>query len=1272
MRGVSRWRRRILLLVSLLLILAASRHAWAQAGTSSVLGAVRDEQGAVIPGASVVLTSTTTGAERTTVTDSAGNYQFMAVQPGTYKMKVELQGFRTAIRDNVQLRVDTATRLEGIVLSVGALTEAVEVQAQALVVNTTDASLGNVINSTQIMALPLEARNPVGLMSLQPGAVFLPTGDDRSGAVSGARSDQANVTLDGVDVNDPELGTAFTTVLRMPLDAIQEFRVTTTNYSADQGRSSGGQVSLITKTGTNKIHGAGYWTVRNTATSSNEYFLKLSQLQSGAENKAPKLDKNIFGGALGGPIKRDRLFLYANYEQLREMSESPVMRAVPSETLRDGILQYRCASAAACPGGSVTGLSGASYTIQPGFYGLSPAQLKAIDPLGIGANIAVSDYWKQYPKPNDPGSDGVNFMAFRFAAPIENQFKTFVTRADYNLAANHRLFGRVNVMRDALNAPPQFPDQPPRSTQEVRNWGIAAGYDWVIGSNRVNTLRYGFTQIKNDTIGQLQSNVAQLRFIDDFKPPTSSNGREVPTHNIIDDFSWINGGHTLKFGTNIRITRNNRYTDGNSYHFSVANGSWVAGNGRFYIPGRPSCTTPGCFTAPATASSFYAAYADPFIDILGVLSETDAVFNFDRDGNALPNGAPVTRRFASDEYEMYAMDSWRVKSNLTLTAGVRWSVYSPPWETNGLQVAPTVNLGEWFDQRGANAAKGIPANAMPPFQFDLAGKANGKKGFYDWQYKNFAPRVSVAWTPNPKGGWLKALTGGDKTVLRGGYSLVYDRVGYALATTYDANGAYGLSTGITTPWATANETTPGVRFVSPTTMPPNIAAAPKGGFPYEPPLYSGTIAQSMDASVKTPYAHMINAVFGRELPGNFALEAAYVGRFGRRLLVRRDLAMPVNLVDTKSGASYFQAAQALIRAAQAAGISTDAGSSAYKVLSPIAYWENLFPDAAQGGLTATQNIAMTFNSYAPDYMTAFYNLDEFCDPACSIYGPFAYFSPQFDALVGQSSVGRSDYNSLQLTLRKRWSRNYQFDVNYTMSKSEDLGSSVERGAGWGTQGFGGYSGVLMNPWEPDLQWGASDFDVRHQVNFNWVANLPFGKGRKWGRDASGVVNTLIGDWSVAGLMRWTSGFPFNVINCRSCWVTNWQLQGNAELVTPGVLPPTSVTKDTIDHRPSAFVDPVEALKYFRFDLPGEVGIRNLLRGDGYFGIDLSVSKGWNLPYGMLRFRWDTFNLTNTPRFDTSQVTMTPDRPGFGRYNGTLATCDGRAGRCMQFALHYEF
>jgi hypothetical protein len=301
-------------------------------------------------------------------------------------------------------------------------------------------------------------------------------------------------------------------------------------------------------------------------------------------------------------------------------------------------------------------------------------------------------------------------------------------------------------------------------------------------------------------------------------------------------------------------------------------------------------------------------------------------------------------------------------------------------------------------------------------------------------------------------------------------------------------------------------------------------------------------------------------------------------------------------------------------------------------------------------------------------------MDQSCIPACSRFGPFAYFSEQYDSLAALSSVGRSNYHSMVLTLRKRYSDGLQFDVNYTLSESKDMGSNVERGSAFGTFGAGGYSGFLINSWEPELNYGTSDFDVRHQVNVNWIWDLPFGQGRAIGSGANGFFNGLIGDWSVAGLVRWTSGFPFNVINCRSCWATNWNLQGNASLVTPGVLPEMGTTRDAVDGRPSPFVDPEGALEFFRFSLPGEQGIRNQLRGDGYFTLDTSVSKAFRVGIAdhRLRFRWDVFNLTNTPKFDVGNLIVTPDRAGFGRYDGTLATCDAQAGRCMQFALRYEF
>jgi hypothetical protein len=628
--------------------------------------------------------------------------------------------------------------------------------------------------------------------------------------------------------------------------------------------------------------------------------------------------------------------------------------------------------------------------------------------------------------------------------------------------------------------------------------------------------------------------------------------------------------------------------------------------------------------------------------------------NYLTDGTQLPIGAPVARKYATNEFEFFVQDSWQIRPDLTLTAGLRYMLYSPPWEVNGLQVAPTISMGEWFADREEGMKQGIPSNQSPIITFDLAGPVNNAKGYYEWDKNNLAPSVAMAWSP-----------GQGDLVIRGGYYKVFDRIGMGLARNFDRGFAYGMATEISSPYGDPYEELPGVRFVDPSTMPVTMPDAPPGGFPATPPIRAGIITTSIDDTLKTPYAHVVNAAFAKQLGPTFMIEGAYVGRFGREQIVRRDIAMPLNLTDPQSGADYFTAAQDLINSAHAAGLDPNSAPEEFLAMAPIAYWENLFPDAAGDGYSATQAMAQLYMSYEPDYISAIFLADQYCSPACSIHGSYAYFAEQYDALASISTIGRSNYHALQFTARKRMSRGIQFDVNYTLAKAEDMGSGTERGSGWGGEvGSGGASGFILNSWDPDSNYGTADYDVRHQINTNWIYELPF--------QNDGVLHEIVDNWSIAGLVRWTSGFPFNVANCRSCWTTNWNRQGNAMLVEPGVLPPTATTLDAVEGRPSPYPDPEGAREYFRFALPGEVSERNVLRGDGFFTLDLSISKLWDLGPGRLRFRWDIFNLTNHNSFDVRGITMTPDRTGFGRYNNSFAYCDGLATRCMQFGLRYEF
>ncbi|MGQ0732645.1 MAG: carboxypeptidase regulatory-like domain-containing protein [Acidobacteriota bacterium] len=1254
--------------------------AWAQTGTAALIGEVADQQKQVVPGATVTLTNRQTGISQTTVSDDRGQYRFVSMPPGRYNLKVELAGFKTSITENVPLAVDTTAR-QNAVLELGGIAETVSVVSETITLNTTDASLGNAISSEQIRNLPVEAQNVVHLLSLQPGAVFVPTSnpsttDPRYGSVAGARADQQNVTLDGIDVNDPQNQTAFTSAVRMTQEALQEFRVSTSNYNADSGRSSGPQVSLVTRSGTNQLNGSGYWTLRRTETSSNEYFLKLAQLASGRPSQAPKLDKDIYGGAIGGPIQRNRLFFFGNFERLKEQSESPVVRGVPTNSLRDGVLMYQCAVAALCPGGSVRGFSN-SHTVPTGWYGMTPAEIAALDPLRIGPSRAAAQYFSQYPSPNEPGSRPNNIDAFRFAAPIVNKFYTFIGRVDYAVteSGNHKLFGRYGQQDDTISDPPQFAGQEARRARLFNNYGGAIGYDSVLTSRLTNSFRYGFTKIDEANQGRTTSNYVTFRFIDPFDAvgSTFTDAREPNTHNIVNDLQWFKGSHNMKVGTNLRFSRVPKERFQSAFLSATVNPSWVAGVGRRNMPGSAFCTVPTCATLPAVLSAGEAGYADAWLNVLGVLSQSTQRANYGRDGSPQAPGSPVARTLASDEYEFYVQDSWQPRPNLTITGGVRYSLYSPPYEANGLQVAPSISMGAWFDERVRNMQAGIPSNRSPIVTFDLAGPKNDRPGFYAWDKNNFAPRVAVAWNPTSNGMW-HWLTGDNDLVIRGGYTKVFDRVGLGLATNFDEGFAFGMSTTISSPFGAPYEENPAVRFVDTKTLPPTVPAAPPGGFPQTPPRRAGIITTSIDDTLITPSAHMVSAIVGRDLGRHYTMEMGYLGRRGRDLLIRRDLAMPLNLVDSRSGMDYFTAAQTIIRAAQDRGIASNSPAAAYTAVPALAYWENLFPAAAGGGLTATQAVTRAFMQNGPDWITALYDLDTSCFPACSIFGPYAYFAEQYDSLAAISSIGRSNYHAMLLTLRKKYSGGTQFDFNYTLSQSEDMGSQVERGSAFGNSGNGGSSGFLINSFDPELNYGTSDFDVRHQFNVNGLAELPFGRGKKWGNNAGGVLNHVIGDWSVAGLMRWTSGFPFNVSNCRSCWATNWNLTGNAMLVDPNRLPKTQTTRNAVTSRPSPFVDAVDALTFFRRQLPGEAGVRNLLRGDGYFTIDASLSKSWSLGFSdhRLRFRWDIFNVTNTPKFDVNQLTVTPDVAGFGRYNGSLATCDAQAGRCMQFALRYEF
>jgi hypothetical protein len=1314
--------------------LLAPHAAVAQNGTTSLRGTITDKSGAAVAGASVTLSNPGLSLTRTTMSLANGEYEFLSLPPGTYALTIEKQGFRKFEQKGLQLLVNSPATSD-VTLEVGAVSQVIEVLGQQNTINTADASIGNAFDETQVKSLPLEGRNVPDLLSLQPGVAYpnnrddVPTWDTRKGAVNGARSDQSNVTVDGISVNDKG-GDAFTSVLPVTLDSVQEFRVTTTNYNADQGGSSGAQVAMVTKSGTNDIHGSAYEYNRNTYTSANDFFIKSSEQQNCINNGTPlsdkscnappKLIRNIFGGSIGGPIKKDRLFLFANYEGTRRAEAQSETVAVPSLTMRDGIIQYNCDDPTQCPGGSIVGKSGTAYNVASGNYALSPGTITNMDPLHIGPNSAVLTYLNSFPAPNcNNAGDGLNYSCFNWSAPISDTANVYIARMDYNITRDgkHRL-GVTGALRNENYAgTPFLPGQSPSNDMVNYNKGIVVNYSAVLTNTLVNSFRYGFIRESVGNIGNSDQNWNYFRGLNDQTGAiTRSYSYQRPINTIADDLVWTRGRHTWQFGGQITFVHTPSSSTRTSFSDGSANASWttLSGYAQKKSPLNPaytcanssanSCVTNG---TPFVAACFANSYDFPLQAMLGMITEVDARYNFNRDGSSLGEGAPINRDFAINGYELYGQDTWKIKPTLTVTLGLRWSYFTPPWEINGLQVQPTFNLGNWFQNRAESGVNGIASLNDPPVSFDWSGKANGKPGYWTADKRDFAPRFAFAWNPRPSSGLFHDLFGEGKTSIRGGFAMVYDRFGQGIADDFSQYGSFGLSTELTNP---AGFLSPydAPRLTSLNTIPTTdlngnqiFLQAPAPNFPETFPSGTFYIGSSLDSSLKTPYAYTIDFSVSRELPSGFILQVSYVGRLSHRLLTQLDVATPLNLKDPKNGMDYFTAITTLAKLYRT-GETTNSFAQQYASQVPAnvaQYWTNLLQPLAKGdaysvgscvapgsGMNSTQSPVVAiydlFCGNSLNETTALLDL-EFGIPGTLTNGsgnpvnlysplpaggngnPYSFYNPQFATLYAWSSMGTANYNAMQVDLRRNMSHGLQLDFNYTFSKSIDLASDAER---VGT--IGGTGAQIINAWSPFQFRGVSDFDATHQITANYIFNLPFGRSRWIGSNMSKGLDAIVGGWQLAGLGRWTSGFPFSVTNGYQ-WPTDWDLSGNAVQVAP-VKTGTFYDPNNLG-TVNAFSNLSNASSSFREPFPGEAGQRNNLRsGPGFFSTDASLSKRWTMPWKeshSMKLAWSVYNITNSVRFDPLSINSALDVYGstFGDYT-RLSTKP----RVMEFSLRYEF
>ena len=1256
---------------------------------ASLTGVVTDSTGAVIPGAAVRLIDTKTNTSYEAKTNDVGAYTFSKVLPGPgYSLTVSKEGFQNEVISNIYIGVE-GTHTQNAQLRIGRATDTVEVNGSGSQVSldTTDTAVSSTLDMALVHELPLAIRdNPLGLLAYSPGVTVATGGDDdtlgsRGGAVAGARGDQSNYTLDGLDTNDFGTGEAFAMTANAPVDSVQEVRTETANPLSAEGRGSGAQVQIVTKSGTNHWHGSAYEYNRTAATTANDFF-------NNRQNPViprPPLTRNQFGASLGGPAIKDKLFFFFNYQGRRDARADQVLDIVPLDSFRQGNVAY------------INNNPGCVFSSRinttPNCISFWPASNTSLDPLGRGPDPALLAFINsRYPHANDlTQGNGVNTGGFRWNAPAHRSGNDYVSRIDYNPANNMKLFGRMSIYRDNQGddvnfaAPEVFPGDPISNTIVDHSWAYVVGHTWTISNAKVNQFTFGetrsilsFPSLFNPTgTTQYSTFMPSASNISRLTAPFSGGAhqsRTVPIPVFKDDFTYVRGKHNFQVGGTFKPIKDSSTLVNDFNDVTIG-----LGNPVLSLEGQTPPEAPPNILFPSGTSD--RDWSEAYAFALGRIANVNSTFNSAHNLQALPQGTGHTRNYRYYETELYLQDSWRMRSDLSMTYGLRYQYYSVPYEVNGFETTPNIDFATMYNIRAAAGAGGIEGDsAAPTVLYNFAGKANHRPGYYHPDWRDFAPRLGLAYNPSFTSGFLGRVMGDRKTVIRGGAGIIYDHTilsainffndqtsflfGQTVPTTFtgglasdprfsDVGGLGGLPT--------LNAPQPGAAPATPYLNPPG-SLTPFGG------LIGNQNELAIDPHYKTPYSETITFGIQRELPGNFLFETTYFGRFGHRLLSRGDAGQVVDFKDPASGQTLVD---------QFTKISLQARNG-----QPIAFsqfWENQINPTliANYGTNCEGLFGAGFTSCADLIGTGLNPLPARGDMADTIEALYAGFGngpalpanvgldPQFSSQLYFGNKSYSNYHGLLTSLHKKMSHGLQFDINYTFSHAIDNSSTIANNA-TGTNATGGYGGFLCDAIQLRSCRANSDFDLTHLVSLDGLYDLPFGRNRWLGHNASGWVNAVIGGWQVSFLNQWHTGFAFTTVT--EAFPVSFNANSPAVFIGTRHDIRTSVHTDAKTGDVQLFADPTAALNAFTGPIGLQGPTRNNLRGPRFSNTDLSLNKHFQIhESASLEFRAEAYNAFNQVNFalPTGSVADINNTP-FG-----VITKDAGA-RVMQFSLRVDF
>ncbi|MBI3679824.1 MAG: TonB-dependent receptor [Acidobacteria bacterium] len=1249
----------------------------AQTSTSQISGTVFDPTGAVVPGAWVTLVNEATGVVQKLSTTPAGVYAFPAIPVGIYTIRVEATGFKTSVRTGNTVQVNTPASVD-IQLEVGATVESVQVSASSEVLQTSSATLGNVVEQRSIVSLPLNGRNPLNLLMYEPGVV------QRSGNtvnVNGSRATAVNVTIDGIEANESTNPNPINNIFRLNPDNVQEFKVTTSNPTAEEGRNSGANVSIATRSGTNQFHATMFEFFRNTSLNAQEFY------SSAQGSLKPIIQLNQYGFEIGGPIRKNKTFLFGSWQGQKVNFADPVDKAfgdsvdLYTKTALSGIYRYWVAdprNPLVISGQRITQNSPLLVDPRSGQYVpgvkdcaaasdtncVASYNIFAADPLRGGLDSAVRSVLGGYPAPNSYNAgDALNTGIYQWNTPFRVRGPQYLLRLDHTINDKHTVFGRwlgaeqATLNGDPLNGRPVvIPGYPPRGEVFRPATNVAIGFRSVLSPRLVNELTLGFSRWQFlFTQGEANPsfpNTPRFTFNNSDVDYTSNphTYRAVNAPQIVENISYLRGKHVMRFGANLRFYQHNDQrgdVGGTSLTPAISLSRTTRPPAGFNLPALATATTAGI--AAVDLNRLQGAIND----LLGIPAGLTQVFMGDlKSDTFLPfrSGEKKVTLWAQGQrarqYNFFAQDEWKVRRNVTLSVGLRWEFNPPPSEAGGRVYIPSKSI----DGREG------------PVSFTHADR-----WFSNFNYGALAPRFGVTWSPGNS----------SKMVIRSGYGLAFDALNTFQVTsvaaavpgqTFRCSSQFSGTGGalVTTPGCQpVRDVRLGAAFpneVSPPTVKPSSFLTPPAQLQSTAPP-----ARVFDQNLKLPTVHMWNLTVQRELPRGYVVTGAYVGRRGTRLYRSWD----ANQIDARPILPSFLAMQRNV--ALGGGCRPD-GTLASGPACPGAV---PVPIIQQGVITAAfANSATSQTELSQNAAGSFAWRVEQTTLAAGLRP-----NPQFAQILMIDNGGDSNYHAGQFTLRKRFDQaGLLLNGAYTLSKSIDVLSidPVLATVGGGLTTTNSRTATDGRNYRNER--ARSDFDQRHVVSFTGIYELPFGKGKKLASSPNRVVDLIAAGWSLNGIYTYQSGEPFSV---RAGVLTaNFTAQSRAALKQGVALPQARLQEKAGVIGPVYFPN-AEA---FTFPAPGDVGLgRNIFQGPSYWNLDAGISKRFQITERLrMVFRTELFNALNHANFrnprDASVGTPAITSGLFGQACCvTLSTAssattnqNGESWRIVQFALKLSF